>query len=218
MGGKAAPRCVLFLGDSLVAGVGDEDGGGWVARIIAACHTRGMPVTAYNLGVRGETSLQVAARWRAEAAPRMRAGADHRLVVSFGTNDTTIEDGAVRTNPEHSTRALSGILDQAQSLGFAPFVIGPAALDDDDQNARIADLTARFAGVCEQHGTPFIGLLEPLLASSVWMSEVAEGDGAHPGAAGYESLTRVLLDGGLLGWLSESVPVGPIAAASAEGS
>jgi acyl-CoA thioesterase-1 len=181
MGGEAEARCVLFLGDSLVAGVGDEEGGGWVARIVAACHVHRMPVTAYNLGVRGETSLQVAARWRVEAAPRMRAGADHRLVVSFGANDTTLENGILRADPEDSTRALTGILDQARSLGFAPFVIGPAALDDDDQNDRIADLTERFARVCEQHGTPFVGLLEPLLASSAWMSEVAAGDGAHPG-------------------------------------
>jgi lysophospholipase L1-like esterase len=218
MDGMAAPRCVLFLGDSLVAGVGDGDGGGWVARIVAGCHAQGIPVTAYNLGVRGETSLQVAARWHAEARPRMRAGADHRLIVSFGANDTTREHGVVRTDPEDSTRALSGILDQARSLGFAPFVIGPAALDDDDQNDRIADLSARFARVCEQHATPFVSLLEPLLASPVWMSEVAAGDGAHPGAAGYEALTRVLLDGGLLGWLSGPVSVGPTAVASVEGS
>jgi acyl-CoA thioesterase I len=44
---------------------------------------------------------------------------------------------------------------------------------------------------------------EALLASSAWMSEIAAGDGAHPGAKGYEAITRLLLDGGLLAWLIE---------------
>jgi acyl-CoA thioesterase-1 len=67
MTAESAPRRALFLGDSLVAGIGDSAGGGWVARVVGACHEQGMPVTAYNLGIRRETSLQVAARWRAEA-------------------------------------------------------------------------------------------------------------------------------------------------------
>ena len=36
---------------------------GWVGRVVAASFAAGTPVTAYNLGVRGETSVQVASRW-----------------------------------------------------------------------------------------------------------------------------------------------------------
>src|ERR1700734_2624968 len=97
----AATR-VLFFGDSLVAGVGDPSGGGWVARVISACFHGGTPITAYNLGVRRETSAQVLARWRAEAEPRVPSGVHARVVVSFGANDTTIEAGKLRVPADDS--------------------------------------------------------------------------------------------------------------------
>jgi lysophospholipase L1-like esterase len=197
-----APRCVLFFGDSLVAGVGDPAGGGWVARVVSACFDEDLDVTAYNLGVRGETSVQVANRWRAEATARMLPGGDARLVVSFGTNDTTLEHSIVRVPAARSLAALARMLEEARTLGFAPLVVGPAPIDDSEQNQRIADLSASFAELCHEHDTPFFRVFEPLLASSVWMSEVSAGDGAHPGAAGYQTLARLLIEQGLLTWLS----------------
>jgi acyl-CoA thioesterase-1 len=197
-----APQCVLFFGDSLVAGIGDPAGGGWVARVVSACFDRGLPVTAYNLGIRGETSLQVASRWRAEAMPRLLPDADARIVVSFGTNDTTLDHGVVRVPTTSSLQALASILEEARVLGFAPLVVGPAPIDDSDQNRRIADLSASFAELCDEQDTPFIAVFETLLESSLWMSEVSAGDGAHPGAAGYQTLAQLLVDKGLATWLS----------------
>lgn len=203
MSEEAAPRRVLFFGDSLLAGIGDPAGGGWVARVTSACFAQGRPLSAYNLGIRRETSMQVAARWRSEAAPRVPPGADCRIVLSFGANDTTIEDGAVRVPAERSQSALAGILDQVGALGFPQFVVGPAPVDDAEQNERITALTAIFAEVCSERGTPFLGVVEPLLRSSVWMSEVAGGDGAHPSTEGYETIAQLLIDGGLRAWLTE---------------
>lgn len=159
-------------------------------------------MTAYNLGVRGETSVQVASRWRAEAKPRMLPGSDARIVVSFGTNDTTLEQGAVRVPAPSSLQALARILEEASVLGIAPLVVGPAPIDDSEQNRRIAGLSTSFAKICDEQDTPFIAVLEPLLESSLWMSEVSAGDGAHPGAAGYQTLAQLLIEKGLLAWLS----------------
>jgi acyl-CoA thioesterase-1 len=64
-------RRVLFFGDSLVAGVSDPMGLGWVGRVVAASFAAGTPLTAYNLGVRAETSVQLASRWRQETGPRL---------------------------------------------------------------------------------------------------------------------------------------------------
>ncbi len=203
MGLEVAPRRVLFFGDSLVAGIGDPTGGGWVALLVRACFDNALPVTAYNLGVRRETSIQIAARWRAEAAPRVPAGSDSRIVLSFGANDTTIEHGHVRVPADSSRRALATVLDEASPLGFGSFVIGPAPVDDVEQNRRIVALTESFAEVCSERDVPFIGVAETLLASSVWMSQVSAGDGAHPGAEGYQTIAQLLIDGGLLAWLTE---------------
>lgn len=202
MSAEAAPRRALFFGDSLVAGIGDPAGGGWVARITAACFAAGDPLSTYNLGIRRETSVQVAGRWRAEAALRIPLSSDCRMVLSFGANDTTIEDGAVRVRPERSCEALGTILDEANSLGFPVLLVGPAPVDEHDQNARIGALTESFAEVCHQRDVPFIPVLEPLEQSEVWMSEVARGDGAHPAARGYEMIAQLLIDAGLLSWLA----------------
>jgi acyl-CoA thioesterase-1 len=203
MTSERAPRRVLFFGDSLVAGVGDPAGGGWVARVVSACFARGLALTAYNLGIRRETSLQVAARWRAEATPRVLPGTDTRMVLSFGANDTTMAGGTVRVPTDLSRRALITLLDEASNLDVATWVVGPAPVDDTTQNRRMGALTEAFAEVCHERGTPFVGVLEPLLESPVWMSELGAGDGAHPGAKGYQAIAQLLIDKGLLAWLAE---------------
>jgi len=203
MTGEVAPRRALFFGDSLVAGVGDPGGGGWVARIVDACFARGVPLTPYNLGVRRETSIQVAARWRSEARPRIPQGADARIVISFGANDTTSEHGTLRAVVEDSRKALAGMLDEASAIGLPQFVVGPAPVDDREQNRRIEALTEVFAAVCDQRSVPFADVCEPLNECPVWMSEVAAHDGAHPGSEGYGKLAQVLIERGLLAWLTE---------------
>jgi acyl-CoA thioesterase-1 len=194
-------RRVLCFGDSHVAGVGDPAGMGWVGRVVASSFQQGLPLTAYNLGVRGETSAQVAARWRAEALPRLTPGSDARVVLSFGANDTTIEDGHIRVEPERSCAMLSGMLREAAALGLPVFGVGPAPVDDPEQNERIRSLSVAFAEVCRGPGVPFVSVVEPLLASPVWMQEVAAGDGAHPSTAGYEILAGCVIGAGWADWL-----------------
>jgi acyl-CoA thioesterase-1 len=192
---------VLFIGDSLVAGVGDPAGVGWVGRVVAASFAAGTPVTAYNLGVRGETSVQVASRWRQETRPRLLPAADTRLVVSFGANDTTVEGGQERVAPAGSLGALDGIMDRAGILGLPVLVVGPAPVDDAGQNRRIQTLSVALGETCATQGVPFLSVIESLLASDVWSEQVGSGDGAHPAAAGYDALAQLVLAGGWLDWL-----------------
>src|SRR4051812_12450877 len=88
---RGPDRRVCFCGDSFVAGVGDEAGLGWVGRLAAVSRAAGEPFTAYNLGVPGDTSLAVAARWWDEARVRQGATADNRVVFAFGFADTDAE-------------------------------------------------------------------------------------------------------------------------------
>ena len=72
---------VCFIGDSFVLGVGDPDGLGWSGRIAAAARRRGIDITAYNLGVRRETTADIARRWQAEVAPRLPAALAPELAL-----------------------------------------------------------------------------------------------------------------------------------------
>jgi len=192
---------LLCFGDSFVAGVGDPRGRGWVGRVVEAAHAAGRPLMAYNLGVRRETSVEVAVRWRFEAMPRLFAGADCRVIFAVGANDTTVENGSVRVTPDRSCMALDKMLDQATALGLPAAVAGPPPACDTEEQARAIALSASFAEVCAARDVPFWPVAETLLASRTWLDEAAAGDGAHPSAGGYDLLARTLLDGGLLDWL-----------------
>jgi acyl-CoA thioesterase-1 len=200
-------RRLLFFGDSLVVGVGDPTGLGWVGRVVAAAFASDMPVTPYNLGVRAQTSVDVAARWRSEAQPRLLAGPATGLVLSFGANDTTVRAGERRVTAERSQEALATILDEAASMAIPALVVGPAPVDDTEQNCDIEDLSASLADVCASRGTPFISVFAPTLASPVWMAEIGASDGAHPSSGGYAVLAE-LIDAAILDWLRRTVGKG----------
>ncbi|MGY1719781.1 GDSL-type esterase/lipase family protein [Blastococcus sp. SYSU DS0552] len=183
---------VCFIGDSFVAGVGDPEHRGWVGRLCARSHGAGLPLTAYNLGVRRETSADVLARWSAECRPRLSAGDDRRVVVAFGVNDTTVEAGGPRVPEDASVAVLAELLAAAADAGWPVLVVGPPPVADAGQNHRIAALDVRFGELCAARGVPYAGVLASLTGSATWRREVAEGDGAHPGAAGYQRYADLL--------------------------
>ncbi len=194
-------RYVFFCGDSHTLGSGDPLAQGWVGRVAAAAIAAGIPVAPYNLGVGGETSVEVAARWRREVAPRLRDESDRRAVFAFGVNDAALWDDTPRISRDESLAALESALDGAEELGMRSFVVGPAAIDDEEANDRIADLSAAFAEACDRRGVPFAPLVETLRRSETWRRELADGDGAHPGAGGYEEMARLVLEAGFVDWL-----------------
>jgi lysophospholipase L1-like esterase len=195
-------RRVLVFGDSIAAGVGDPEGRGWVGRVVAASQAAGLALTAYPLGVRRQTSVEVARRWQDEARPRLAADADTRVVFAVGVNDATIEEGVRRVAPQRSEATLARMLDQAAARGLPTFVVGPTPVDDAAHTDRIVSLSARFRAVCDDRDVAYCEVVEPLLASAAWMGEVAAGDGAHPAAGGYEALAHLVVAAGWREWLA----------------
>ncbi|SEO97680.1 GDSL-type esterase/lipase family protein [Trujillonella endophytica] len=184
---------ICFVGDSFVAGVGDPEHLGWTGRLAADSERAGLPLTRYVLGVRRQTSAEVAARWAAECTPRLAGGAwEPRVVLSVGVNDTAHEDGVPRLAPDRSVAALTGMLDRAAAAGWPVLVVGPPPVADDAHTERTAALDDRFAQVCAEHAVPHVPVVGHLAGNPTWMREVAAGDGAHPGAAGYAALADLV--------------------------
>ncbi|WP_280468800.1 GDSL-type esterase/lipase family protein [Nocardia cyriacigeorgica] len=176
---------ICFVGDSFVAGVGDPSALGWAGRLVADAHTATHPVTAYNLGVRRQTSTDIRARWLAECLPRLPEGVDARVVFSFGVNDTLWEGGRARVAPEDSAANLTAILEAATEHRWPALVVAPPPIDDDEHNARTAVVDRLFTEICATAGVPYVRTHQPLAANPTWRHEVRIGDGAHPGADGY---------------------------------
>lgn len=193
---------ICFVGDSFVNGTGDPDYLGWTGRVCAAMGQRGYNITHYNLGIRGQTSAEIADRWWKEVSCRLPQSYDGRLVFSFGTNDTTLEAGQPRVAPADSLQYLQQILTQA-SAHFPVLMVGPPPIEDQAQNDRTADLSRQYQSLCTRLRIPYLDMFTPLSQSPIWMQEVAAFDGAHPGAAGYaEFAHQVLQWSAWQGWFS----------------
>ncbi|WP_280397667.1 GDSL-type esterase/lipase family protein [Nocardia carnea] len=184
---------ICFVGDSFVAGVGDPQALGWTGRLTAHAHAAGRVPTAYNLGIRGQTSTEIAARWRAECEPRLPRGVQGRVVFSFGVNDSMQAADRTRVDAETSVANLSAVLTGARVLEWPVLVVGPPPVDDAAHNHRIAALDERFGKVCAEHDVRYVSSCHRLAADPTWMAQVRAGDGAHPGAAGYAAFADLVL-------------------------
>lgn len=183
---------LCFFGDSFTAGVGDEARLGWVGRVCARTGQSGHEVTAYNLGVRRETSLEVVDRLRREAAPRLREGARRGVVLAVGVNDTTEEDGRRRVEVDETLGALRAFTSAASSQSWEVLVIGPPFVGDPIQNQRIRALSKAMRGECDLLDVPFVDLATSLGTGEAWERRVNAIDGAHPDGTGYQQLADTI--------------------------
>ena len=194
-------RRVLFFGDSLVAGTGDPEGRGWVGQGRDRVLSR--PGATDHLQPRCSPADLGRGRWRwqAEAAPRLTLAADCSVVFSFGANDTTIENGCLRVEPEDSLAALVAVIDRATDANLPALIVGPAPVDDEPQTNRISTLSDQMNGLCRERSVPFVSVLGELRNSQVWREELCAGDGAHPRSAGYTLLSDLVLASGFADWV-----------------
>ena len=194
---------VCVLGDSFTAGVGDPTGGGWVLPVAAAARRAGWDLTLYGLGVRRDTSVDVARRWRAETSWRLRDGDRYGLVLAVGLNDVVLEDGRPRVSPGRSVAAVAEVLDGASARGWPVLVVGPPPVSGEEESERSAGLSAAIADGCATRSVPFVDT-SGLAADPVWVAEVGAGDAYHPSTRGYARLAA-RVEPVFLRWLDERV-------------
>lgn len=193
-GDRAIGLC--FVGDSYVSGAGDPKALGWVSRVVARTSHGDAHLASYNLGVGGETSTDVLARWRTETEPRWLRANERRLIVGFGTNDVLQGMTTAR-----SRLNLANILDDASTTGIASFVVGPPPTADHELNQRLEVLVDAQADVCARRRITYVDTFRPLLGHDQWQSDLASGDGQHPGQAGYGLIAWLVLHAGWQDWL-----------------
>lgn len=183
---------ICFIGDSFVNGTGDDDCLGWVGRICSKARQSGCDITAYNLGIRRDTSADIAARWQYEASLRLTPEHQGRLVFSFGRNDCAFDTmGQARISLNDSVALTTSIL-MAAKAWLPTLMIGPSPAASNDQNERIRHLSSQIENICGDVGVPFLSPFEVLLQSKVWVREAQDGDGSHPNRGGYSILADLI--------------------------
>ena len=178
---------VCFLGDSFTLGTGDVDGLGWAGRVHAAERAKGIDLTSYNLGVRGQTGAEIAARSAREIDERIADKGDRRgVVISFGTNDIRLDRPV-----EESATALEQMLKWAARRGYEAFVMGTPSAAHPELGILRAQLNMQLEGAARRLNRPFLDIRERLSDWTAWHHEAIEGDGIHPGAGGYARVAAV---------------------------
>jgi lysophospholipase L1-like esterase len=184
---------VCVLGDDLVAGIGDARALGWVGRVAARTPREQAETAVFALGVPGETTAELLGRWREESARRFAgiAPEDCRVVIGLGR-----EDVYQLVSLPRSRLNLANLLDECALRQLAAFVVGPPPGPDERLNTKIGELSGAFADVCQRRRVPYVDTFTPLLTHEDWLTDLAAGDGRHPGQAGYGLIAWLVLHGG----------------------
>ncbi|MEO0840302.1 MAG: GDSL-type esterase/lipase family protein [Cyanobacteria bacterium J06643_5] len=207
---SAQPLKIVALGDSLVYGFGDPEGGGWVERLR---RTWMLPESAghvlYNLGVRGDRTVQVSKRLEAEFRHRgeLRNRFPDIIILSVGVNDSARvgrPNGKNYTNFINFEEQLTSLLQQAQKLCPVLFVgmvpVNEAKMpfldclyyNHNDQH-RYKEAT-RLA--CRKQGIPYLDIFDKWMQQpEIWRAKRLSHDGLHPNTLGYQTLLE-----DVIGW------------------
>ncbi|MFB2836145.1 GDSL-type esterase/lipase family protein [Floridanema evergladense] len=194
---------VVALGDSLVYGFGDYEGGGWVERLRRQWMMPPNPGhVLYNLGVRGDRTQQVAQRLEDEFRNRgeLRNRVPDLIILSVGVNDSA---RLARPNGRNYTEftnfevEMSALLDRAQQLCPVLFV-GMVPVNEEKMpflecfyynlgdQYRYKEATKQ---ACQAREIPYLDIFDLWMGRSTqWMRSRLTEDGLHPNVLGYQSL------------------------------
>ena len=113
---------VCIIGDSFVAGYGDETGRGWTAHLVEEGAGVGLSLHTTVAGIGGDTSEMILDRWD-EVDRRRAAFPTTAVIAEFGVNDVMEHEGALRVEEAGTvsadwTSARTGV--DARSSGGTP--------------------------------------------------------------------------------------------------
>jgi acyl-CoA thioesterase-1 len=186
---------VLFLGDSLTAGLGLAQENAFPAQLSALLAAEGRPVHVVNAGVSGDTSSGGLRRlpWVLQQRPDV-------VVVALGAND------GLRGTPVETTEAnLRAILEGVERAGARPLLVGMRLPPNygPDYVIPFEDLYPRLS---RELGVPLV----PFLLEGVGgVPSLNQDDGVHPTAEGHRRIAAVVLP--QLRRVLDSLPPAPAA-------
>lgn len=161
---------IVFLGDSLTAGLGLDTPLTFPSLIQQRLDERGLPFVVVNAGVSGDTSAGGLRRleWSLQGHPRV-------LIVALGGND-----GLRGLPPDELKKNLATIIEAGQRAGLQVILAGMEAPPNNGP-----DYTARFRRVYPELAKTYdIPLIPFLLQGVAGDPALNQPDGIHPNPEG----------------------------------
>ncbi|MBW4635373.1 MAG: G-D-S-L family lipolytic protein [Iphinoe sp. HA4291-MV1] len=206
---RCQPLKIVALGDSLVYGFGDPEGGGWVERLRRCWMLPDSPGhVIYNLGVRGDRIQQVAQRLEVEFRHRgeLRNQVPDLIVLSVGVNDSarlSRLNGRNYTDFAIFESQIASLLDRAQLLCPVLFV-GMVPVDE----AKMPFMDCLYYNhtdqyrykeamrvACTARRIPYLDIFQKWMDSTeAWRLKRLSKDGLHPNTLGYQTLLEDVMN------------------------
>jgi acyl-CoA thioesterase I len=187
---------IFCFGDSITLACNDSSGLGWPGRLCRGLMQGERHVAVYNLGINGDTSRDIALRFRDEVTARSR-NAPGLILFAFGFNDASRPNGGgVQVALQDSVACARELMLAAQSVSEVLW-IGPTPLDEsvnplltpfaswNTYNAEIARYDEAYAELAAQIGVAYLRLFPEFLVSPRYRDALTAGDGVHPADDGY---------------------------------
>lgn len=195
---------VLVFGDSITQGFWDVDGG-WVSRIRKHFDQQMIdgtdydPPTIFNLGVSGDSSDDVLARFENET--KVRAKEELAIVIAIGVNDARTKAGVNYSDTNRYKQNLSEILRLAKQytskvlfVGLTPCVeerSNPVSWGDTGYtNNRIKEFDDTLRSFCKENQALFVEVLEPFIKAEAEQELLP--DSLHPNDKGHRLIADLV--------------------------
>jgi lysophospholipase L1-like esterase len=196
---------VLVFGDSITQGFWDIEGG-WVSRIRKYYDQQMIdgidddPPYIFNLGVSGDSSDDVLARFETETT--VRATENLAFVVAIGVNDSRTKAGANFSDTNRYEQNLRDIVTTAKQysnkilfVGLTPCVeerSNPVSWGDTGYtNSRIKEFDETLRHLCEEEQVPFVKVYEPFAKAHAENDLLP--DSVHPNNEGHQLIADLVL-------------------------
>jgi acyl-CoA thioesterase I len=174
-----APPTVVFLGDSLTAGLGLGEDQAYPALVGRALAERALPVRVVNAGVSGDTTAGGLARldWLLTQRPAV-------VFVALGAND------GLRAQPlDAIERTLDEIVRRSRAAG-ARVALGGMRMPPNYGPEYTRGFEELYRRLAREHDLPFVPFLLEGVAADPALNQ---GDGIHPTAEGQQRIAALVL-------------------------
>ncbi len=181
---------ICVLGDDLVKGLPEFSNQCWAALLVEQASVEHGDINFYNLGIPGETSVQISQRMR-ELVPRMLKGQDNRLIISLGMNDVAEDEGKPVVSVAESIEALKNLIVKTKNH-MKIVVLGLTPVYEPKRNMKVKRLNSQFRDLCHKARVPFIDLHASLSEDVQFKRELARGDRVFPGKEGHRKIADLI--------------------------
>ena len=182
---------ILCFGDSITWGANDLEMGGWASRLRHHYDNNfdGEP-SVYNLGISGEKTAELLARFESECNVRKR-GKDLIMIIATGINDSLHKPHSGQTDLREFENDYRTLLNKAFKAGRV-IILTPTNVDDNHpkttyRNSHIESYTKVIRKIAAGKKVRVVNVF------GIMSKEDLKTDGLHPEASGHQKITKVLI-------------------------